>query len=410
MTCITHDPRMDSQVESRCEYYASLALEVELPVGLLEDHIRQGDDTELALNTLTSLAVADYGTARDFLSDYLGWGPAWDWPLMELTRIANEQLLSRLARIVEERFPTSETLDAAMLMWGGGESFARLSACSERIAASGSKIRLQRNSSEAPPLPELLTLSPAELLSLAKPENHRHLGQVLKKVVRLTDMDLLVSHVSFENPYVSAVALAGLEKLSSPLLLPWLLELWSKLHDGERPSVIIRQGVLRILLALPAETTLPPARRWIFEVESSNHSLAKKLLEAHATVEDIPVLRDALRLMLTNEDEEWDCFLIKAFFRFPNLGIVPELVEIYHQFRFSFGRGYAAEAIQITSPDLFRSTLALECLWDCEEGNRLLGIKFAPLESVEVRNRLQFLASSPLEEADARFEAKKRLE
>jgi hypothetical protein len=219
-----------------------------------------------------------------------------------------------------------------------------------------------------------------------------------------------------EKPFAAHVALAGLAKLAPPSLAEWLADLWLKIPENSTKDpaqnlsrVFLRQGVPRVVLSLPAETTLPLARNWLPSLESKKRDLAKKILRKHATIEDISLLRESVRPMLTDEEAEWDCFMIKAFYNLPNVGIVQELIDIYYHFRFSMGRSYAARAIQITSPEFFARNLALECLWDCEEGTRELGVKFTPLESSEGLHRIKYLTDDVLESETIRNEAKDRL-
>jgi hypothetical protein len=163
------------------------------------------------------------------------------------------------------------------------------------------------------------------------------------------------------------------------------------------------------MLALPGQETLPLARDWIAQPNLHKQYLGQELLEEHATPDDVPVLRTFLRSMLVDEDAEYRCYLIKAFFHLPDVGPIPELSDIYHHFRFSLGRSYAVEAIQVTSPGQFQEKFAVECLWDCEECSRELGAKFAPIESEQVRRRIQFLAQDQFEAEATRKAAQDRL-
>ena len=44
--CICNDPRLDSQVESRAEYYAEIALKIELDLSPIGDYLREYDGTD----------------------------------------------------------------------------------------------------------------------------------------------------------------------------------------------------------------------------------------------------------------------------------------------------------------------------------------------------------------------------
>jgi hypothetical protein len=79
--CISNDPRLDSQIESRAEYYASIALKVDLDLSPLVDYLHQNDDvnesgwnTPLAVDTLDQLAARGDQKAAEILLDYLHWG------------------------------------------------------------------------------------------------------------------------------------------------------------------------------------------------------------------------------------------------------------------------------------------------------------------------------------------------
>jgi hypothetical protein len=419
---ITRDSRIDSQVESRDKYYASIAFDISLPVEPLGEHLRQHDDqtqgswaTPLTVTTLSQLAKRDYRNAKDVLCDYISWGQWWDWPLDDLFRLPDEELHARVARAVEQHFPTDDLLDDAMT-WPA-EQFTILSQFSSRIQSSLAKANLNRVSKTEGDLPDLSALSPRELLSLANKDNHRKIGKALANRVKPADIDMLVSQVSLQAPFVSHVALAGLTQLAPPALSGWLSELWLSIPEKSDPSnaahnlsrVVLRQSFLRAILAMPVGETLPLARDWITQQDSQKQDMAEKLLQEHATPSDVPLLRAALRPMLNDEEAEWGCFIIRAFYHLPKIGVIPELVDIYHQFRFSMGRSYAARAIQVTSPELFKDKFATECLWDCEEGTRELGAKFAPLESKEANDRIQHLAQSPFEANNPRKEAQNRL-
>src|SRR5271155_2869935 len=81
MECISNDPRLDSQVEQRAEYYASIAVQVGLDLAPLAQHLRDHDDTgqstwntSLAVTALGELAKRRYRNAADILCDYVAWG------------------------------------------------------------------------------------------------------------------------------------------------------------------------------------------------------------------------------------------------------------------------------------------------------------------------------------------------
>lgn len=340
--CITVDPRIDPYCESRKEYYASIAIEIELPL--------EPWATSLAADTLTELAKRNYGNAKEMISL-----PDDDEPVLQIPR-------------AEE------------------------------------------------PLPDLTWLTLGQILDLANPGNFQRLGKIVAEKVDLSDVDMLVSRVSLRTPFSAHVALAGLAKIAPASLAGWLTKLFltfpysSPLNVSTFAQVLSRRAVFRTILSLPAPAILPIARDWITHADPSKRELAEEILEMHATAEDLPILRKSLLPMLASPEAEFRCFLVQAFYNLPNIGIIPELSHLYYHFRYSMGRSYAAKAIQITSPEFFAKTLALECLWDCENETRELGAQFVPLGSSEALNRIRHLAEDSFEDEKVRMAAKARLE
>src|SRR6516162_8333076 len=120
LDCITNDPRLDSQVEDRAEYYAALAIETEFDLEPLSQYIREFDaddkgwNTPLAIGTLGELAKRRYRDAAERLCDYVRWGQWWDWTLADLCAVPNPELHARMAGNVEERFRNDADLEEAI--------------------------------------------------------------------------------------------------------------------------------------------------------------------------------------------------------------------------------------------------------------------------------------------------------
>jgi hypothetical protein len=166
-----------------------------------------------------------------------------------------------------------------------------------------------------------------------------------------------------------------------------------------------------VMVSLPPSLTLPLARERLHHQEWHEQFLAEKLFEAHAMPQDIPLLREAIRAALHDDAENLYrlCSLVKAFSNLPDSGPIPELITVFRQFRYSYGRARAAEALQVTAPDFFCENFAVECLWDCEERTRILGAQTAPLKARETSERLRRLASDTWEEEDVRAAAGRRI-
>jgi hypothetical protein len=412
LDCICNDPRLDSQVEDRAGYYAAVAIETEFELEPLlryireYDHDDQGWNTPLAVETLGELAKRGYQNAVDRLCDYVAWGQWWDWTLDNLCAIQNPELHARIARVIEGRFPADIDLEKALLWFDlDKEPWATVGRHSTRITKLKNMPRETAGWATKPKLPSnLSSLSAKQVLELADKNNGYKLRKVIKQIVKPTDLELLRENVSLENPFVASVALAGLAQLAPPAILDWFIAFWS---DNPTMPGFLRARMCEAMISLPPDLTLPLARERLHHKECHERCLAEDLLQAHALPEDIPILREAIRDALVDDEENCYrlCNLVETFCRFPGAGPIPELSAVFTEFRYSYGRARAAEAIHVTAPELFHE-LALECLWDCEAKTRGLGARIAPLRTI---NRLHQLASDPWEDESVRSQAKNRL-
>jgi len=259
----------------------------------------------------------------------------------------------------------------------------------------------------------LTSLSAKQLLELVDDRNGRNLrdlAKVIRQVAKPSDIDLLVNSVSLDKPFVSSVALEGLAQLAPPSISGWLFEFW--LTIPERPGLSsLRIRTRLAITALPPVLTLPFAREHLYHEDWDQRHLAEELFQAHATAEDIPLLRHAIADALPDDEGNIYrlCSLVEAFSHLPDVGLIPELLEVFVRFRYSYGRASAAEAIDVTAPSIFRKRFALECLWDCEDRARFVGAATVPLENQEAMLRLRQLASDVWEYEDVRAEARKCL-
>jgi hypothetical protein len=256
--------------------------------------------------------------------------------------------------------------------------------------------------------PTLTSLTTKQLLELADHENYRILRNAIVQSVTPADVDLLLENVSLDKPFVAYVALTGLAHLAPDPIFDRIRAFWSA--NPEMPD-ILRRPTKQVMISLSPALTLPLACEWLFHDHWHERILSEDLFKAHAGVEDIPLLQAALRQALRKDDEFCYrlCDLVDAFSHLPSTGPVPELIEVFLQFRYSYGRSRAAKAIQVTAPSLFQDKFALECLWDCEDSTRALGAQFVPLEHKAAVTRLHLLASDLWEDTEVRAEAMKRI-
>lgn len=88
--CLFNDPRWDQQLDARDEYYATLALDIELDLQSLEAWLRDNDEesAELEQNVLGMLgrmAIRDHAEAARVLRDYVAYGRSWQRAITLLT-------------------------------------------------------------------------------------------------------------------------------------------------------------------------------------------------------------------------------------------------------------------------------------------------------------------------------------
>jgi hypothetical protein len=416
LDCICNDPLLDSQVEYRADYYALLTIETSLDLNPIIQYIRQYDDkdqiwnTSLAVFTLGELAKRDYKDSWAILCDYLRWGQSWEWNVEDLIAGKDLDRQAKVASIIEERFSGDAELENALgwfdLSFEPWSTIARHSARVARLKDKPS--RISGNSSQ-PALPaDVTSTSVDRLLELADKTNYWKLAKTIRQVVKPSDLDLLLKAVSLERPFVANVALAGLAQLAPPEIFEWLKDFWSA-NPGMPGYVRRRAG--QVMISLPPELTMPLARERLHHENCHERYLAEELFEAHAAPADIPLLRDAICEALLDDNKHCYrlCSLVDAFLNFPGVGFTTELSEVFVQFRYSYGRARAAEALNVTAPDLFRETFAIECLWDCEASTRILAIKTAPRQGTGVTERISQLAADQWEDEEVGAEAKRRI-
>ncbi|MBI3743674.1 MAG: hypothetical protein HY261_05230 [Chloroflexi bacterium] len=169
----------------------------------------------------------------------------------------------------------------------------------------------------------------------------------------------------------------------------------------------IRTGAEYYLASLPAELTLPFARAW-FPGEEPLKGAAGQILKAHAEARDIPMVLEALRAGQEAGNHHLQIDPLDIIERLPQMGPYPELMSSYLGLECSLCRSRAVDAMIATSPALFES-IALACLFDCDEAVVRAATEHAPLSIPGVRQRLMELASDTFADDQVREAAAKRL-
>jgi hypothetical protein len=441
--CVTHDPRLDKQLEAREEYYASLILATGMDLEPLRAHLVQndagdvsGDSVGLVLSTLSCLAEKKRNPAAlQILRDYVSYGQDWCWILRDLagadTPAALEQSVAVVCRGADRDADVlAEFQDEVRDSWESycgadretrarGRFFLPVSepwktVCShnEAFAALFRSVGIAYDQPcpprERPSDEYLAGLSLADLFSQADKSNYMGSLRVLPGKVSPDDEDYLLQQLATGDRYRMILAFRGLGDLGTPRAFDVVK---SYLEASENADSIVRRRAFEAMEEMPASLTLDLARQWFRRKEWHLQVAAGCVLERHAAREDVPLLIEALRTPETIrcEDSRLDRAL-RTMARFDGIGPVPELEQVFCQVPDCFSRYYAANAMQITSPVGFASKYAFECLWDCHWHTRELGCEVANLSTPGVVERLRELAADGNESDSVGPAAQERLE
>lgn len=420
--CITSDPRFDSQIEERADYYARLVLLTGLGLAPLEHYLRTVPhdrldwEAALTIQTLGRLAQLGNSAAVPLLRDYVSYGAKWDYALQQLAELTEPGATVGLPEVICARFETGTLLEnstaydlystpAEQALWkkwsADNPCIARLLAEVEQIEATRAQTypRQKRPAYEEMSVEELLAtvgrqqwgwVTAAELVEAKATANDEH---------------TLVAAFSKANPFAWYAALRGLEALGrAEVLYPQILEQsvarLDSLPQANGPHIREVRPITHTLVLLPPAMTLPIARAWFNQENRHKESVAEDLLEQHATAEDYPmVLRVWTKHIEAAEDIDtyYTCSLLDILSRFRDIGPVPYVERVFIESGYTLARYRAAGAMQANAPQLFAETYAYECLWDCAEETRQLGCESVSLDVPGARQRLQAMADDPLE-------------
>jgi hypothetical protein len=428
LDCVDRDPRWDHQLDERGDYYALLLLATGTDVAAVEalvadDEPAPGeadDGWALPLEVLVRMAVRGSDGAQDAVRRYLAVGARWSTALFLLedgyeqeSMIPSWRTAVRgLGEVLCRRFGSASRLRAEMeetgaLWWPGGQSplWSQWAAENPIIAA------VQREEYPGPVRGErtieLEALDTAQLLAIDDSGLVRDAGYVLEHRTSSTDARLLIAAARDESLRMRGPAIEALAHQQRPEALEILAH---DLRDGVRPAAS-RPFMRRALLALPYARTRQLAREWLESDQTSRRRAASSLLEAHAISDDVPTIREYLRregLDSSTSDMFVVCHLVTALARHPDRGAYEELIPIFYEIPYSYGRRHVADALRATDP-AFPHVLAAECLWDCEPEVRALAATHVERRNPMITARLRAIASDWAEDPDTRSVAQSRL-
>ena len=435
--CITDDPRVDRQIEERADYYARLVLFTGMSLSSLENYLRTapherlGREVTLTIETLGSLARLGSIAAAQLLQDYVSYGAQWDYALQQLVELPEPNSKLGLPQIICARFETGAQLDASAAYGLYGtpaerELWEKWSAdypCITRLLNEVDVIEASRaRTHPRPKPPKYETLTVEDLLSVTSPQAFIKRADLVEAKVRPGDEGALVavfSQVSQVNPFGWYAALRGLQALDQgkylyPNIFDQAVSRLESLPQSRGPHMREIWAIARTLDLLPPAMTLPLARDWFSSANWNKELVAEDLLERHATSEDIPMVTSALSLHLQASAENVDtyrtCSLLDILSRFPDIGPLPQIEQVFVESSYSFARRRAASTMRVNAPRWFAETYAYECLWDCAEESRQIGCESVSLELPGSLQRLQALADDAFERDLVKGTAQARLD
>ncbi|MFB7613842.1 hypothetical protein [Kitasatospora sp. NPDC056181] len=357
--CLRWDWRWDRQTDDRHLYLARLLRDLELPLGPVIELLAHGEDAcERAARVLELLALDGSVEAREALRAHVREGEHWAAVLESVAGAWPVEWWDDLAGPARERLK-GHPEDR----WG--EPWDRWGSAAPR---PGRAVGLRD------PMPEVASARLLELLAdPAEPENRK-----------VTALGALAARAP-EPGLVPLVPSLG--TADGGLALPRL------------PAVVRRLGA-------PA---VPAAREWAGTGEPWLVALGCQVLAEHGEAEDVPVLVAALERDWAARSWGGPMYTARGLARFgPGAA---EAVSLLRRFWLwtphSYERAAYLEALAEIGPAGLES-VHVECLWDCEEDARLLGVAHAP-DRPEVRERLAYLRDDPMEEAGVRAAAGERL-
>lgn len=430
--CVTHDSRWDRQLESRSVYYATLLLQLDIPLDPLAASLRvyaenpaeeAGDAEYFVLDTLCALAVRGDMSAIAIVRAYLTYGRHWEYAFETLmAEVPGLSLLvDEMSQLLDRRFPADADLEDELPGVGPALhtrqepwlSLRQLNPRVERILSAREQVALQRQNEQELVNARLASLSLSELLALDATESTitYRVPYAFQQHVTDADLDLLLSSAQNGQRWQRSVAFRGLQRLADPAVLPILRAFFES--SDTRPGSLYGAAV-KAMIALPASATLALAREWFDAPDGLHRHVALLVLEAHATADDVDRVRAALPPSL--ERDSWgtgECYMqgsmLKILARFPDASFYPLAETVFNEAKYARTRVHAARLLAASDRERFAHDSALECLWDCEEKVRVVGCSNVALDRPEASSRLQILASDPYEDEEVRQTAINRL-
>ena len=394
--CVTHDPRIDHQVESRDEYYGRCAFALGIEISPFEALLFSPADsqetdeyrTDLVLGTLAWMGRLGREDAVKVLRRYVAVGWNWEWAIGDMVHRVPIGL-DGLDEIVVGRCPDPQEL-ARSLRRGFPWSYWRQKnpRIQEAFALEAEWNRQNDQRSE-----DLSKLSTQELLE-------RRQVTVLRKRTASADKEVLYDALHSDTDQIRRDAIKVLGWQRDPAVFdPAEAELRCS------PEVDFNAGWIA-LFQLIKLGPIERIRGWLSESgETANFALHMVALWPRDG--DQPLLRSVLQHV---NDEDWlyrVCDAVDGLAKLADRQAVPDLEQVFREATYSYLRRRTARALAITS-DRFAESYAVECLWDCEEETRAVGCAAASWSSSTARDRVGEIADDKFEDRKVRMLAARR--
>ncbi|MGH2840740.1 MAG: HEAT repeat domain-containing protein, partial [Solirubrobacteraceae bacterium] len=307
--CLFNDPRWDHQLDARDEYYATLALDIELDLEPLEswlrDHDAESPEVESnVLGLLGRMAIRDHPDARRILREYVAYGRSWQRAITLLTGDPEAmpvgppwpEVVAGLDQVLIDRFPSESALAEALAEVDSRDRpWTLWSVENHRIAgalAAGHRVPLpprtrRRPQRRKPPNPR--TMSTEGLLQIPEESRWRQIADELTLRRSRDDVQRMLAAARDPERAMRRAAILALANQGRRDVLAIAEE---TTHEEQRGKL---QGTIALALeAMPLAQTRALAHDWLTSADWSRRRKAAGILGSHAEREDLEPARDAL--------------------------------------------------------------------------------------------------------------------
>lgn len=431
--CICNDARLDQQCESRSNYYASLLIHFQIDISCLDGHLRKHDDIRLnggnalgvllILSILGTLAARGNSKAVQILRDYVIYGENWCCAISNLIETERDENFEGIERLICCRYKDDTSLIKAIeaQYWIDNLFFDFMRQANSRLA----RIADAPNFSDWNPDKheekieddfDCNTLTLVKAFEICDNGNRIKLSRNFESELNESDIPFLANMLYVGNEYQKSLAAYCLGDIGTAESFSYLKDFIEDISLENSETLSFEQRSLcyhsiRSVTNAPAEVCLETGRKWFLSHHYPEYVVGWRILKEYATMDDIPMLRKAIIEALKDEEKKVYllCSAIEALGNFEGIGMIAEVEKAYHESVYSHTRCRAAEVMSIHASAEFSAKYAYECLFDCENDTKLVGIEYADIAEPKVYQRLTELVEDVSFDERIRREAKERL-